>query len=232
MNKGRENEYLSVKQTGKTRAVNLREPELCRAFFEMPEADRALQLGAAHRETTASRMRPAQTEAQYQATVDEWVQRRSLEVRYLNSSSKVYKNTMLQRKKRRPKYWPFTNTALKSSAFMWRKSMTKTTGSVDAPVSQADLPRKSLPANASLSSGPTEKLEAWEMIANPVLLSVPSDRRPDSEIVCTICPKATWMLNNQVLHCWCKLMHTMTWQDGDSSLRITACNGPEEGQEA
>lgn len=85
--------------------------------------------------------------------------------------------------------------------------------------------------NESSESEPSSRhlLELWEGIVNQVLLSVPSEKRPDSEIVCTVCPKAMWLVNSGALHCWCKATHTMTWKLDDPALRVTSCNGPEEG---
>lgn len=91
VNAGKENEYLGVKVFGKDKFINLREPEFRREFFELPESDRALILGAGHDEKASSRQRPKRTEAEYEASVQKWVDIRSKEVRYLNSGSKVYK---------------------------------------------------------------------------------------------------------------------------------------------
>ena len=88
---GKDDEYLGVKPFGKARFINLREPEFRREFFELPESDRAQILGAGHEEKKSSRQRPKRTQAEYEASVQDWVDRRSREVRYLNSGSKVYK---------------------------------------------------------------------------------------------------------------------------------------------
>lgn len=91
VNAGKENEYLGVKVGGKGNFINLRELEFRREFFELPEADRAQILGAGHEEKPSSRMRPKRTEAEYEASVQKWVDIRSKEVRYLNSGSPTYK---------------------------------------------------------------------------------------------------------------------------------------------
>lgn len=91
VNAGKENEYLGVKVDGKPRFVNLQEAEFRKEFFDLPEVERALVLGAGHKEKSASRMRPKQTEAAYEKLVQEWVETRSKEVRYLNSGSPTYK---------------------------------------------------------------------------------------------------------------------------------------------
>lgn len=91
VNAGKDNEYLGVKVDGKPRFVNLQEVEFRKTFFELPEAERAQTLGAGHTEKPTSRMRPKRTEAEYEASVQDWVDRRSKEVRYLNSGSKLYK---------------------------------------------------------------------------------------------------------------------------------------------
>ncbi|RYZ66631.1 MAG: hypothetical protein EOP09_12380 [Proteobacteria bacterium] len=91
VNAGKENEYLGVKVFGKDKFINLREPEFRREFFELPESDRALILGEGHQEKKSSGQRPKRTEAEYEASVQDWVDRRSKEVRYLNSGSPTYK---------------------------------------------------------------------------------------------------------------------------------------------
>lgn len=88
---GKEGEYLVVKPFDKTTFINLREPEFLKSFFELPEAERAQTLGAGHAEKKSSRMRPKQTEAKYEELVQQWVDVRSKEVRYLNSGSPTYK---------------------------------------------------------------------------------------------------------------------------------------------
>lgn len=91
VNAGKDNEYLGVKVSEKGRFINLREQEFRKEFFELPQAERALVLGAGHEEKQSSRMRPKKTQAQYEELVQKWVDIRSKEVRYLNSGSKTYK---------------------------------------------------------------------------------------------------------------------------------------------
>jgi len=90
VNAGKKNEYLGVKEFGKAKFINLREPEFRKDFFELPDADRAQTLGGGHAEKQSTGLRPKRTETEYEATVEDWVKRRSKEVRYLNSGSKVY----------------------------------------------------------------------------------------------------------------------------------------------
>ena len=121
VNAGKENEYLGVKEFGKSKFVNLREPEFRKAFFDLPETERAQTLGAGHTEKPSSRMRPKLTEAQYTAKVQDWVERRSKEVRYLNSGSKVYKKYFAASQEEKAEILAYYEQRVQNRRHTWEK---------------------------------------------------------------------------------------------------------------
>lgn len=94
-NAGRETEYLNLKPAGDAKGINLKDQVFSRHFIELPteEKHRRLLSEVAHKYEVASQSRP--TDAELLATVQDWRESRSKELKYLHSDSKFYKQTYL-----------------------------------------------------------------------------------------------------------------------------------------
>lgn len=94
-NAGRPGEYLNVKPTGDTKGINLKDQVFSRQFIELPteEKHRRLLSDVVRKYEVAAQSRP--TDAELLATVQDWREIRSKELKYLHSDSKFYKQTYL-----------------------------------------------------------------------------------------------------------------------------------------
>ncbi len=94
-NAGRPGEYLNVKPAGAAKGVNLKDAVFSREFIEKPteEKHRLLTSEIQRKYETAGRQRS--TDAELLATVQEWREVRALEVKFLHTDSKFYKQTYL-----------------------------------------------------------------------------------------------------------------------------------------
>jgi hypothetical protein len=94
-NEGRPSEYLNVKLPGATKGVNLKNAVFLREFIEKPteEKRRILTAEIERRYETTSQPRPTSTELL--TTLREWQEVRSLELKYLHTGTKFYKQTYL-----------------------------------------------------------------------------------------------------------------------------------------
>ncbi len=89
-NAGKSSEYRNVKLEGAAKGVNLKDYVFSKDFIELPTAEKRERLSreAATHYATAKERRA--TPAEYAAKVDEWHDRRALEVKYLNSGNRKY----------------------------------------------------------------------------------------------------------------------------------------------
>ena len=85
---GKEDEYLAFKPKGGPEFINLRDAEFRKAFFELPEIERATRLGMENSDVVKSRMFEKREAHEYEAILKDWTERRAKEVRYLNSGNK------------------------------------------------------------------------------------------------------------------------------------------------
>lgn len=64
--------------------------------------------------------------------------------------------------------------------------------------------------------------ESWR---GPTLSSLEQARLPKVSTVCESCPVSLWLASAKELRCYCRMMHTMTWDSADPRP-LTHCDGP------
>lgn len=92
---GKDGDYWNVHSPEYKKGANLKDHVFSRQFIELPteEKHRLLALEVEHKYETAATSRP--TDAELLATVQNWHEVRSKELKYLHSDSKFYKQTYL-----------------------------------------------------------------------------------------------------------------------------------------
>lgn len=90
-NAGKSNEYINLKETGAAKGVNLKDYVFSREFIELPTDQKKAILSkeAAKNYVSVGEARPSIE--QLDDRLNDWHSRRALEVKYLNSGSKIYK---------------------------------------------------------------------------------------------------------------------------------------------
>lgn len=88
-NKGKPTEHLSFKPKDGPEFINLRDDEFKKAFFDLPEVERAARLGMANKDAVAkSPMFEKREPEYYEKLLKEWSEFRAKEIRYINPNSK------------------------------------------------------------------------------------------------------------------------------------------------
>lgn len=88
VNAGKQNEYLGVLPAGEKKFINLRDVEFRKAFFDLSAEERSARIEAPGEKRVGVGKR---TSAETAEILADWRTRRSLEEKYLNSGSKLYK---------------------------------------------------------------------------------------------------------------------------------------------
>lgn len=95
-NTGKDNEYFNVTQTGEKKGVNLKDAVFLREFIALSAEDKKSRLSQAVQAKYEATTDPVATSPRYLEQLNEWHQRRALEVKYLNSGNRAlyqrYKN--------------------------------------------------------------------------------------------------------------------------------------------
>lgn len=91
-----------------------------------------------------------------------------------------------------------------------------------SPGAGAGRHRDALAELSAQSTGQARHIKAWENILAAVNEKMNAAR---------LLSRAMWLVNSGALHCWCRVMHTMTWKLDDATLRVTSCNGPQEAMQ-
>lgn len=87
-NKGKPTEHLSFKPNDGPEFINLRDDEFKKAFFDLPEFERAARLGMTNNDVAKSRMFEKREPEHYVKLLKEWTEFRAKEIRYINPGSK------------------------------------------------------------------------------------------------------------------------------------------------
>ena len=60
----------------------------------------------------------------------------------------------------------------------------------------------------------------------PTLSQLAQSRLPKVSTVCETCPLSLWFAGLKDLRCYCRLMHTITWDSADPRP-LSLCDGPQ-----
>lgn len=101
-NKGKPKEHLAFRPKNGPELINLRDDEFKRAFFDLPEVERATRLGMANDDVVKSRIFEKREPEYYAEQIKEWTDFRAKEIRYINPGSKkkvlAYKEATWEKK--------------------------------------------------------------------------------------------------------------------------------------
>jgi len=88
-NKGRENEYVNIKEMGAAKGVNLKEPVFTRGFIELTNLEKLQRI--ANGQFSGKVRNKSEERKSYDNLVKEWKDKRCHEIRYMNPNSKAWK---------------------------------------------------------------------------------------------------------------------------------------------
>lgn len=94
-NAGREDAYPNVKAAGADKGTNLKEHVFSREFIELPTDEKRLQLAAEFVPQYEAVGRPRETSAALVDKLQQWFERRALEVKYLNNGPALERHRQL-----------------------------------------------------------------------------------------------------------------------------------------
>ena len=62
---------------------------------------------------------------------------------------------------------------------------------------------------------------------NPIIAALPDSQQPQPSLICQTCPHSVWLRTKTEVKSYCKIMHLVTWQSGQTDP-IEACSGALE----